>query len=123
MFDKLNASFILHLLSHNRKSFKPPIHPRLGGIRVLSTSISPCLGIQRQASTGTANAYSCTIYLLIFVFVKASGRNIAGEKRVETRENKGASGRREVLTIERELGGAELRGGVHEAWGPLVGRQ
>ena len=39
VLDKLNTSFIPHLLSHIRKSFKPPIHPPLGGIRVLSIGI------------------------------------------------------------------------------------
>jgi hypothetical protein len=37
VLNKLNTSFIPHVSSHNRKSFKPSIHPPLGDIRVLST--------------------------------------------------------------------------------------
>ena len=40
VLDKLNASFIPHLLSQNRNNFKTPIHPPpLGDIRVLSIGI------------------------------------------------------------------------------------
>ena len=40
VLDKLNASFIPHLLSQNRNKLKTPIHPPpLGDIRVLSIGI------------------------------------------------------------------------------------
>ena len=39
VLDKVNASFIPPLLSQNRNSFKTPIHPPLGDIRVLSIGI------------------------------------------------------------------------------------
>jgi hypothetical protein len=55
---KLNANFIPHLLSHIRKSFKPPIHtpPPLGGILVLSitTLSSPLVEHPRDLGTEMA---------------------------------------------------------------------